>query len=89
MTTVIVSVLVAIIVIGAVWMRDLIRYCRRNDETLNLMAGVIARLQRQCIGLEAAEAESRMLMIWTAGRLAERGVLDASDAPVIDIEVRH
>lgn len=89
MTTILAIVVLAMLVTGAVWMRDLIRYCRRNDETLNLMAGVIARMQRQAIAMEAAEAETRMAFLWTAGRLAERGILDETDAPVITVEVKH
>jgi hypothetical protein len=90
MTTIIGLALLGIIGIGALWIVDLLRWCRRTDRTLAMMAASISELQSQAIGLEAAEAETRLCLLWTVGRLADRGILDETDAPIINAaDVRH
>lgn len=82
--------LAAVIVTGAVWMRDLLRWTRRTDAALNIMAEVIARLQRQCIALEQSEAEGRVALLWIAWRLTDNGCLGPEDTPgLASVEVQH
>lgn len=83
--------MIAVVILAVLGLR---RWRQRTDEAIfatvqaiRILDAQLVRLQRHVDALEAAESETRTALMWTASRLAERGVLDESDAPLLDGEV--
>jgi hypothetical protein len=74
------------------------RYCRQRDFRIyrGLLADegahlriLIRQLQHHAIGVEAAVAETRSALMYLTWRLAQRGLVDATDAPDTTNDVTH
>jgi hypothetical protein len=66
---------------------DRIASVRQLDATAGAL---INRLQLHAISVEKTIADTQCALMWTAWRLAERGVLDGDDVPGDDtVDVEH